>query len=158
MAEGVIARGERRMEGSMSLASRARWPARAIACAFLALVAPVCVFPGAATIAAAERPAQASSSRDARQAVVRGRTLLSRYQCGSCHEIPGVPAARGVLGPPLVAFGRRMYVAGHLPNTPDTLAQWIADPRSLVPDTAMPSMGASREEAADMAAYLASLR
>lgn len=140
----------------------ARTGARAPAGAVVALVVAVLVLPVASTIAsiaaAAEGTPRASASRDDQRAAARGRTLVSRFQCGSCHAIPGVPAARGVLGPPLAAFGRRVYIAGHLPNTPDTLAQWIADPRSLVPDTTMPAMGASPEEAADMAAYLGSLR
>ena len=87
----------------------------------------------------------------------RGRRLLSQYQCGACHAIPDVPAARGAVGPPLRAFGRRAYIAGRLPNRPDTLARWIADPRSLIPTTSMPSMGASADDARDMAAYLLSL-
>jgi len=86
-----------------------------------------------------------------------GLRLLTQYQCGSCHAIPGVPAARGVNGPSLQAFGRRSYIAGRVPNLPDALAQWIVAPASLVPDTAMPSMGVSREEARHMAAYLGQL-
>lgn len=89
--------------------------------------------------------------------IARGRQLLEHYQCGSCHAIPGVSVARGRLGPPLAAFGRRSYIAGHLPNEPATLARWIAVPASLVPGTPMPAMGASADDARDMAAYLMSL-
>jgi len=88
---------------------------------------------------------------------VRGQRLLAQYQCGSCHAIPGVAAARGEQGPTLQAFGRRSYIAGHLPNQPDTLARWIVAPSALVPDTAMPSMGVSPADARDMAAYLGGL-
>ncbi|MBA3625926.1 MAG: c-type cytochrome [Methylibium sp.] len=88
----------------------------------------------------------------------RGLRLLSQYQCGSCHAIPGVPAAQGGIGPPLGAFGLRSYIAGQLPNVPDTLARWIADPAAVIPGTAMPDMGASEADARDMAAYLLSLR
>jgi len=88
----------------------------------------------------------------------RGARLLAQYQCGTCHVIPGVGAARGQLGPPLQGFGRRAYIAGHLPNSGDMLARWIVDPRSLVPTTAMPAMGASEADARDMAAYLLSLK
>ena len=45
-----------------------------------------------------------------------------------------------------------------IPNRADTLAQWIVDPPSLVPGTAMPRVGGSPEEARHMAAYLGSLR
>ena len=87
----------------------------------------------------------------------RGLRLLSQYQCGSCHAIPEVPGAQGGIGGTLRAFGKRSYIAGHLPNSPTTLAHWIADPAALIPDTAMPDMGASDEDARDMAAYLLTL-
>ncbi|WP_119154662.1 NrfD/PsrC family molybdoenzyme membrane anchor subunit [Caldimonas tepidiphila] len=90
--------------------------------------------------------------------VALGKQLLERYQCGSCHEIPSVPAARGRVGPPLVKFGKRAYIAGHVPNRPELLVQWIVAPHSLVPDSPMPSMGASEEDARHMAAYLRQLR
>ena len=87
----------------------------------------------------------------------RGLRLLTQYQCGSCHAIPGVPAARGIHGPTLQAFGKRSYIAGRVPNFPETLAQWMVAPASLVPDTPMPSMGVSPEDARHMAAYLGRL-
>jgi cytochrome c2 len=89
---------------------------------------------------------------------VRGRVLMAQYQCGACHAIPGVPGARGTLGPPLEGFALHSYISGELPNRPDTLRRWIADPAALVPDTAMPDVGASEADAADMAAYLGTLR
>ncbi|MDQ0608457.1 cytochrome c [Variovorax sp. W1I1] len=88
---------------------------------------------------------------------VAGQRLLAQYQCGSCHAILGVPIAQGAVGPPLSAYGRRSYIAGHLPNRPDTLAQWIVAPAALVPGTAMPAMGVSPQDARDMAAYLLAL-
>ena len=87
-----------------------------------------------------------------------GQRLIAQYQCGSCHAIPGVAAARGGQGPSLEAFGRRSYIAGRIPNNPDSLARWIVAPAALVPDTAMPSMGVSPAEARDMAAYLGTLQ
>lgn len=92
------------------------------------------------------------------QRIERGQRLLAQYQCGSCHAIPGVAASRGMTGPNLEAFGRRSYIAGQIPNRPDTLARWIVQPQSLVPGTPMPSMGASAEDARAMAAYLHSLQ
>lgn len=89
--------------------------------------------------------------------MARGQQLLGQYQCGSCHVIPEVPIARGGVGPSLEAFGRRSYIAGQVPNRPDTLAHWIVAPSALVPGTAMPSMGVSPDEARDMAAYLLAL-
>lgn len=99
-------------------------------------------------------PAGASAGGDP----ARGRVLLAQYQCGACHAIPGVPGARGTIGPPLQGFGLHSYIAGELPNRPDTLRRWIADPAALVPDTAMPDVGASDADARDMAAYLGGLR
>jgi cytochrome c1 len=87
-----------------------------------------------------------------------GLRLLTQYQCGSCHVIPGVPAARGINGPTLQAFGSRSYIAGRVPNFPDALVVWIVSPSALVPDTAMPSMGVSPEDARHMAAYLGQLQ
>jgi cytochrome c1 len=72
--------------------------------------------------------------------------------------VPGVAAARGRLAVTLAAMGERSYIAGRIPNRQDTLAQWIVDPPSLVPGTAMPRLGVSAAEARHMAAYLGSLR
>jgi cytochrome c len=88
----------------------------------------------------------------------RGRKLLAQYQCGACHAIPGIPSAGGDRAPSLQSFGARSYIAGRVVNRPDLLAQWITQPQSLVPGTAMPSMVASPADARDMAAYLWELR
>lgn len=87
-----------------------------------------------------------------------GRKLIEQYQCGRCHVIPGVAGARGRLAVPLAAMGARSYIAGRIPNRPETMTQWIVDPPSLVPGTAMPALGVSKEDAHRMAAYLESLR
>jgi cytochrome c len=87
-----------------------------------------------------------------------GRIALEAYDCGVCHRIPGVRGARGVVGPPLAGFGRRIYVAGQFPNDEATLARWIVDPPALAPGTGMPAVGVSEREARDMAAYLHRLR
>ena len=92
-----------------------------------------------------------------RLTIERGKALMGQYQCGSCHSIPDVPAARGQVSQPLDAWSQRSYIAGRLPNRVDTLAQWIAAPQSLVPGTAMPSMGVSPADAQAMAAFLFSL-
>jgi cytochrome c len=88
----------------------------------------------------------------------RGRLLLSRYQCGSCHAVPGAATSGRQVGPPLDGWGSRSYIAGRVPNTPATLQRWLQEPRSLVPQTTMPSVGVSSEDARDIAAYLFSLR
>lgn len=88
----------------------------------------------------------------------RGRLLAAQYQCGRCHIIPGVAAARGTLAVSLASFGRRSYIAGHVPNTDALLQRWLVDPPALVPGTAMPAMGVTPADARDLAAYLRSLR
>ena len=44
----------------------------------------------------------------------RGRLAMRERGCGSCHQIPGVPGARGRVGPPLEGFAYREYIAGEL--------------------------------------------
>jgi cytochrome c2 len=87
----------------------------------------------------------------------RGAELISSYGCGGCHEVPGIVGATGVVGPPLNEFGRRVYVAGLLRNTPDNLIDWLKNPQSIVPGNAMPDLGVKDRDARDMAAYLYSL-
>lgn len=88
----------------------------------------------------------------------RGIALMAQYQCGACHAIPGVQAAAGEVGPSLEKFGRRSYIAGHLPNMPDRLVAWIIDPPAMVPGTRMPAMGVSENDARHIAAALYTLR
>lgn len=88
----------------------------------------------------------------------RGKQVISEKGCGSCHTIPGIQAARGVVGPPLYFFARRTYVAGHLPNDTENLVKWVRSPQSVDPVTAMPNLGLSDQQARDVAAYLYTLR
>jgi cytochrome c2 len=88
---------------------------------------------------------------------VRGAAVIRQADCGSCHTIPGIKAAEGVVGPPLYYFSRRSYIAGELPNTPANLARWILDPQSVEPGTAMPPLGLNEQQARDAAAYLYTL-
>lgn len=87
-----------------------------------------------------------------------GRVAIERYGCGSCHRIPGISGAHGLVGPPLDDFGRRKYIAGNLPNDAANLVLWIADPQAVEPGTVMPDMDVTELDARDIAAYLATLR
>lgn len=87
-----------------------------------------------------------------------GESLIDFYDCGTCHEIPGIKGANGVVGPPLTRFGVRGFIAGAVANEPDNLIQWIVDPQSIEPGTAMPDLGVTPPEARDIAAYLYTLR
>ncbi len=80
--------------------------------------------------------------------------LVTRYGCGGCHTIPGLPAADGRVGPPLGGLRQRVFIAGVLPNTADNLINWIVEPRAYSPGSAMPVTGISKAEARDVAAWL----
>ena len=88
----------------------------------------------------------------------RGRQVIEAKGCGACHTIPGIRTARGLVGPPLNFFSRRTMIAGELPNSPANLIRWIENPKSVEPNTDMPDLGLSDEQARDVAAYLYTLR
>lgn len=87
----------------------------------------------------------------------RGRALIVAAGCGACHVVPGIPNARGLVGPPLTNFGARAYIAGRLANQPDALVRWLLDPPAIYPGTAMPRVGFTPTQARDVAAYLYTL-
>jgi len=89
-----------------------------------------------------------------RVAANRGARLISHYGCGSCHTIPGINGADGLVGPPLDHWSRRSYIAGVLPNDPENLALWISHPQSVMPGVDMPEMGIKDNQARDIATYL----
>ena len=88
----------------------------------------------------------------------RGQAAIRQYGCGSCHTIPGIRGADGLVGPPLAGVGSRSYVAGVLTNTPENMVRWIQDPPSVDPKTAMPNLGVTHREAVDIAGYLYTLK
>ncbi len=83
-----------------------------------------------------------------------GAELIAQFGCGSCHTIPGIREADGNVGPPLTDFAERQIIAGQVPNNADNLIQWIMDPQSIEPGTAMPNLSVTEEQARDIAAYL----
>jgi cytochrome c1 len=64
---------------------------------------------------------------------------------------------RGVVGPPLTGLARRGFIAGQLPNVPGVLIAFLENPAALVPNTGMPKVGLTPEEARHIAAYLYTL-
>jgi len=84
----------------------------------------------------------------------RGKTAIESYGCGACHTIPGVRGARGLVGPPLADVGRRVYIAGVVPNDPENMVRWIMNPPTVDSKTAMPDLGIPEGVARDMAEYL----
>jgi cytochrome c len=99
-----------------------------------------------------------AGSVDTGGSAARGREVIEQYDCGSCHTIPGVRGARGLVAPPLFWFSRRTFIAGELPNTPANLVRWVREPQGVEPKTAMPALGLSDQQARDVAAYLYTLR
>jgi cytochrome c2 len=87
-----------------------------------------------------------------------GAALIVKLGCGSCHTIPGIVDATGLVGPPLDHMASRQYVAGVLRNTPDNMVQWLRFPQQVVPGNAMPDLAISRADAQRIAAYLATLK
>lgn len=87
----------------------------------------------------------------------RGRRVIEAVGCGACHVIPGVRWPQSRVGPPLEGFAGRDLIAGRFPNTPQTLALWVRDAPALSPQTAMPPMPLSEQDALDVAAYLYTL-
>ncbi|HET9100187.1 MAG TPA: c-type cytochrome [Acidobacteriaceae bacterium] len=89
---------------------------------------------------------------------MHGRRVIESKGCGSCHTIPGIHNANGVVGPPLMFFSRRTMIAGELPNSPENLVRWLKNPPSVEPGTDMPDLGLTDQQANDVAAYLYTLR
>ncbi|HZS54713.1 MAG TPA: cytochrome C [Bryobacteraceae bacterium] len=104
--------------------------------------------------AQAEQIAQAATGGSA----ARGSAAIARYGCGSCHIIPGVSGASGLVGPPLSGIGNRVYIAGVLQNTPANMMRWIENPPGIDEHTVMPKLGVTHRDAIDIAGYLYTLK
>jgi cytochrome c2 len=89
----------------------------------------------------------------------RGRALIASgvHGCTTCHAIPGMRGVQGVVGPSLLGLARRGFIAGQLPNVPGVLIAFLENPPALVPNTGMPNVELTPEEARHIAAYLYTL-
>lgn len=89
----------------------------------------------------------------------RGKMLAGQYGCNVCHIAPGVDGPQGALGPSLAGIASRPTIsAGTVKNTPENLLQFVQNPSSLNPSSAMPPSGVTPEDAKDIAAYLMTLK
>jgi cytochrome c oxidase subunit 2 len=87
----------------------------------------------------------------------RGQELFMESGCAQCHTIRGT-AADGTTGPDLTHFASRSEIgAGVVPNTPEDLAAWIADPHEVKDGIAMPAADLSDAELEDLVAYVGTL-
>jgi len=85
----------------------------------------------------------------------KGRVLVNSLGCKGCHQIqpepdseydPSVDAIRTEQGPNLIRLGSKV--------NRQWLLGWLRNPYSYHPDTKMPNLRLSDQEAADIAAYL----
>jgi cytochrome c1 len=108
------------------------------------------------------RSGELAAEREAAQATGgaprAGREAMVSLGCVACHQVPGYSGTNPRVAPPLGGFALRTFVAGAVENTPDHLMQFIRDPRSIAPRSAMPKLPMSEQQARDMAAYLYTLR
>jgi mono/diheme cytochrome c family protein len=89
----------------------------------------------------------------------RGLALVAggSYGCAACHAIPDIRFPKGNVGPPLAGMAGRSLIAGHLPNKPGVMVAFLQNPPALAPQTGMPNVGLTTEQARDIAAYLYTL-
>jgi cytochrome c2 len=84
------------------------------------------------------------------------RGLIATH-CAACHVVPGVPEAKGRVGPSLAGIARQQILAGHFANDRMIMAEWITHPQAMLPGSAMPDTGLTDQQGAEIAAYLATL-
>ena len=88
----------------------------------------------------------------------RGIQALGDYGCSSCHSIPGVQQANGVVGPPLDFWAARSYIAGAVVNNHNNLVLWLMDPQAIEPGTVMSNMDVTETDAHKIGDYLYTLQ
>ncbi|HSU60236.1 MAG TPA: hypothetical protein VLI55_13050 [Bryobacteraceae bacterium] len=120
----------------------------------IAIVAAACAFGLCGCGDSEQHVAEVTTGGNAQ----RGAATIARYGCGSCHIIPGISGAQGLVGPPLSGIGNRIYIAGVLQNTPGNMVRWIKNPKAVDEKTLMPDLGVTETEARDIAGYLYTLK
>ena len=116
----------------------------------------------AADLAAALVPDAELAAPDAPGDPERGRALLTRNGCMTCHAFTGVPTID--VGPLPVALDatRMTRATAQAPDLrftrdrlrPAALHAWLADPAAVKPGTLMPTIALRPDEVRDLAAYL----
>ncbi|HEY7471870.1 MAG TPA: cytochrome c oxidase subunit II [Gemmatimonadota bacterium] len=78
--------------------------------------------------------------------------------CAACHAIAGTPA-QGKVGPNLTNVGRRTTLAASMiPNTPETMANWLRTPDSVKPGALMPDLNLDEQRIRDLIRFLEGLQ
>jgi mono/diheme cytochrome c family protein len=102
------------------------------------------------------RPADVSAAPVGGDAA-RGEKLLAARGCFGCHQIdPRADAPRDLVGT-YRQFGPNLAGIGSKASK-DWIAQWIQDPKKWNPETKMPNLRLSPDEARDIAEYLSTLK
>jgi cytochrome c oxidase subunit 2 len=110
-----------------------------------------------AWVAAQQQPAATPSD----PTLARGAQAFASLGCIGCHALRygGTAAVGGGVGPDLTHLASRETIAaGTLPNTPEALARWIANPQAAKQGTTMPATQTDPETLRALATYLSSLR
>ena len=84
----------------------------------------------------------------------RGRELIQKVGCATCHTIEGIDWPKGRAAPEIRGLGGRALIAGRVPNRPDALAAFVRNAPAVAPGTTMPPMPLTERESRDVAAYL----
>ena len=119
-----------------------------------------------AWVRAQARPAAPAPAASVGIPADAGARIFRARTCSTCHAIRGVVERAGRttepasdVAPDLTHLASRSTLAaGTLPNTPENLARWLADPQSIKPGSHMPDLDLSHHEVADLVAYLETLR
>jgi cytochrome c2 len=111
-----------------------------------------------AVVAACDRSADTVARQLTGGDPEEGKLAIVKYGCDTCHSIPGVLTATATVGPPLSQIALRSYLAGRIENTPENMIEWIRQPHSVDPQTAMPETGVTELDGRDIAAYLYTLK
>jgi cytochrome c oxidase subunit 2 len=103
---------------------------------------------------AQRQPAPPSAAGDADE----GRAIVERGACALCHAVRGTMAG-AVTAPDMTHLASRQTLAsGALPNTPDALTRWIANPQQIKPGVRMPAVPLTPAQLRAVVAYLETLR
>jgi cytochrome c oxidase subunit 2 len=87
-----------------------------------------------------------------------GRSTFLGQSCINCHRVRGTPA-QGRYAPDLThLMSRQTLASGMIPNSPENLRRWVADPQPIKPGCLMPAFGLSDRQRDDLVSYLLTLR
>lgn len=87
-------------------------------------------------------------------AAKRGKAAAIELGCAACHDFVDIDWPKGRVGPRLHDFADQAFIAGTLPNRPNNLAEFLLNPRSHLPQSAMPAIPMTPQNARDMANWL----